>query len=432
MEKRLFFLTNLYQRFTLVVMLSFCVLPLGRAHSASLDGLTLRGLFDMVIDGSPVMRSSRLELRAAVEDVSSVERRRWPTVSTTVESYSGNARSLPARSFQVDQPVWDGGGISAQISEARAVEEIARFKYLSQQHELFLQTVSSWQSLLGSRERMAVAQEALMRLGQYQGQMRRRVDAEASPKIELDLADSRILQTEVELALARASMEVAALKLEQLTGHTGLLMRIDGMPSAPTLVETGGFNDELVRVDWLLVAVGAPSVNKARFEAVQLGHRLSAKQAEGWPQLYVRAYKPIGQGSYSSVDSATTYFAGLKYTPGAGFSTVAEAKAITTRLSGAQESADAALREMIQVLHNDRLDFISARARIAALEKSVSGSALVLDSYKRQFEAGRKTWQDLLNAVRELAQNQYALADARASMAGAMYRLKIRMGQEIE
>ena len=87
---------------------------------------------------------------------------------------------------------------------------------------------------------------------------------------------------------------------------------------------------------------------------------------------------------------------------------------------------------MVQTLQSDHLEFVSARARISALEKTVAGSTLVLDSYKRQFEAGRKTWQDLLNAVRELAQNQYALADARASMAGAMYRLKIRMGQEVE
>jgi len=32
--------------------------------------------------------------------------------------------------------------------------------------------------------------------------------------------------------------------------------------------------------------------------------------------------------------------------------------------------------------------------------------------------------------VRELAQNQYALADAQASMVGSMHRLQIRMGQD--
>jgi len=56
----------------------------------------------------------------------------------------------------------------------------------------------------------------------------------------------------------------------------------------------------------------------------------------------------------------------------------------------------------------------------------------VLDSYQRQFQAGRKSWLDLLNAVRELAQNQYALADAHAAMDAAMHRLQIRSGQDVQ
>jgi adhesin transport system outer membrane protein len=81
-------------------------------------------------------------------------------------------------------------------------------------------------------------------------------------------------------------------------------------------------------------------------------------------------------------------------------------------------------------LLSDQEEWSNTRKRIAALEKSVQGSDLVLASYQRQFQAGRKTWQDLLNAVRELAQNQYALVDAQATMMGAMYRLQVRMGQE--
>jgi adhesin transport system outer membrane protein len=66
---------------------------------------------------------------------------------------------------------------------------------------------------------------------------------------------------------------------------------------------------------------------------------------------------------------------------------------------------------------------------MVALDKSVQGSRAVLESYGRQFTAGRKTWQDLMNAVRELAQNQYNLVDAHATMVSAMYRLQIRTGQ---
>ena len=76
-----------------------------------------------------------------------------------------------------------------------------------------------------------------------------------------------------------------------------------------------------------------------------------------------------------------------------------------------------------------RSALFNARNRIGALDLAVQGSEQVLDSYLRQFQAGRKSWLDLLNAARELAQNEYTLVDARAGLVGAMHRLQLRMGQ---
>ena len=109
-----------------------------------------------------------------------------------------------------------------------------------------------------------------------------------------------------------------------------------------------------------------------------------------------------------------------------------EAQAISTRILSSEQSVEAAFRETLQILQIEQEEFINARSRLISLEKSVAGSEKVLDSYQRQFQAGRKSWLDLLNAVRELAQNEYALADSRAAMAAAMYRLQIRSGQDVQ
>ena len=50
----------------------------------------------------------------------------------------------------------------------------------------------------------------------------------------------------------------------------------------------------------------------------------------------------------------------------------------------------------------------------------------MLESYERQFQGGRKSWLDLLNAVRELVQNEYSLAEAKASLMAAIYKFQIR------
>jgi adhesin transport system outer membrane protein len=330
---------------------------------------------------------------------------------------------------QVDQTVWDFGRNTAKISESQTLADISLLKVYLQQQDIFVQMTGAWQSMIAAYERLKVAQLTLNRLKGYQAQMRRRVEVEASPRIDLELADSRLLQTEVEFKTAETSLQVALTRLEQFSGEVNLLQRIQDASYPATLSETELFSKQLKDANWRTVASDHPVTAKARIEVIQIQRRLESKEAEALPQMFVRVYKPFGTIPSSS-DTSTTAFLGMRYSPGAGFSTYAEAKAIATRMDGAQQSVEAAIREMQQTLQNDREEFVNACARIAALEKSVASSALVLESYQRQFQAGRKQWQDLLNQVRELAQNQYALADAQASMVGSMYRLQIRMGQD--
>lgn len=399
------------------------------AQSQIATPLTLNHLLDQASATYPTLLASRLEARASSEDVSATERIRWPTISATVESYSGNLRSYPSRAVQVDQTVWDFGRNTARISESKALADISLLRVYLQQQDLFLQMVAAWQNMIASNERVKAAKLTVTRLEGYQAQMRRRVDAEASPRIDLELADARLLQTGVELTSAKTSLQVATTRLEQLSGDEHLASRIPNASYPLTLIETQAFKNELTQTDWLNVASEHPVTAKARIEVVQINRRLDAKQAEAFPQVFVRMYKPIGTIP-TSTDTSTTTFVGMRYSPGAGFSNFVEAQAIATRISSAEQAVEAAIREMQQTLLTDREEFVNARTRIAALEKAVASSDLVLESYQRQFQAGRKQWQDLLNQVRELAQNQYALADAQASMVGAMYRLQIRMGQD--
>lgn len=414
-----------------VLLSLMCVFGPGVGYAQVAEPLTLGYLLDAASTTYPSMLAARLEAKASSEDVSATERLKWPTVSATVESYTGNSRSYPSRAMQVDQTVWDAGRNDARISESRALADISVLKVYLQQQELFLQIVAAWQNMVASHERVKVAQLTRKRLETYQAQMRRRVDAQASPQIDLELADSRLLQTEVELATAQTSLQVAVMRLEQLSGEAHLSLRVPHALYPTTLVDTQTFHRQLSEIDLLSIAREHPLAARARVEVQQLRSRLDAKQAEAYPQLFVRVYKPVGT-TPTSIDTSTTAFVGLRYSPGAGFSNFVEAQAIGTRIAGSEQSVEAVIRETQQTLQNDREDFVNARLRIAALEKSVTSSAVVLASYQRQFQAGRKQWQDLLNQVRELAQNQYALADAQALMVGAMHRLQVRMGQALK
>ena len=388
--------------------------------------LTVSALYAAANRTHPLLVAARLEAQAGQIDVSAVERQRWPTLSAVVESNTGNTTSLPSHSLRVQQTIWDGGLISSRVTEAENQVAISNLKVQQQQRQLFLQVTNAWQAMLAAHARIQVAQKTLDRLNGFKVQMQRRVDAEASSRIDLVFANSRQLQTQVELDAAQRNLKVALLKLEQLSGEVNLRQRLPGVAPFPALQSAQPFLNQLQQTDWVDIATRAPAVQIARSDVISAHNRLRTKEAERWPQLYVRVDKPVGS-NYINANNSTVAFAGLSYTPGAGFANVVEAEALAKRIAKSDQGVDVAMKDAQETLQNDREEFLNAYAQISALEKSVAGSDMVLASFERQFQASRKTWLDLLNQVRELAQNEYALVDAQASLVGSRLRLEINM-----
>ena len=389
------------------------------------QALTVNMLYEAANQSHPLLAAARLEAQAGKIDVTAVERQRWPTLSAVLESNTGNTTSQPSRSLRVQQIIWDGGLNASRVTEAENQVLISQFKVQLQQRQLFLQITNAWQTMRAAHARVQVAQKTMARLNGFKAQMQRRVDAQASSSIDLVLASSRELQTQVELDAAQRNLKVALLKLEQLSGEVHLRERLPTLAPFSSLPNAAPFLQQLQQADWVDLATRSPSVQIAKGDVVSAQNRLRTKEAEKWPQLYVRVDKPMGNAN--NINTSTVAFAGLSYTPGAGFANVVEAEALTKRIAKSDQAVEAAMKDIQETLQNDREEFLNAYAQISALEKSVAGSDMVLASFERQFQANRKTWLDLLNQVRELAQNEYALVDAQASLIGSRLRLEINM-----
>lgn len=397
--------------------------PLTRTGPIS-SVLNLPHLLAQATRAHPSIQAARLDARASAEDMQAVERQRWPTLSAIVENKSTNTNVVSTRVLRLEQNLWDGGRLSARIREAETNVAVNEARIYIQNQTLSLQIVNAWQNLLSADGRILVATDILQQLAQYRQQMERRVKVDASPPIDLELVQSRILQTEVELTQARNARRVSLSKLEQYSGIEGLTTMAHQPTWAPGFEQTAALVLQLEQTAWLDVASRHPDVHKARQDALVAQERIQAKRAEQWPQVYLRLDQPVG-----AADNSLTAFVGLRYTPGAGLSTAMEAQALSSRAASQEQAVDSAMRGVLEALYTDRDELSTSRIRMQALDKAVQGSRAVLESYGRQFTAGRKTWQDLMNAVRELGQNQYNLVDTHAAMVSAMYRLQIRTGQ---
>lgn len=93
-----------------------------------------------------------------------------------------------------------------------------------------------------------------------------------------------------------------------------------------------------------------------------------------------------------------------------------------------QSQIDATRRETIDSVSADWADLRSFSEQARDLQKQVESTTSVFDSFVRQYAIGRKGWNDVLNAQREVAQARFQLADATWGELRASMRLHLFTG----
>lgn len=263
--------------------------------------------------------------------------------------------------------------------------------------------------------------------------MARRVDSGVSAPIDATLVRSRMLQAQVDKSNAEAAKRVAISRLEQLSlGNEvawgaltvqslgdGLDVKLPAEPSAAWQVLESRIDQH-------------PSVIRFQAEARLARARQDVLSADRFPVIYARIeknrydnpnYKANGQ------DGATTGYVGLRFTPGAGYASIAQSRAAAERAQGADKQAESSRREVTNQLRQDWEEWFSSSKRLGDYLSAVKNSSAVSESYERQFIVGRLSWQQTLDAVREHGQVSLSLADTEASLWGASYRLLLRSGE---
>lgn len=410
------------------------LLMLAFAFALAADQAQAQVRFEELIKGAnrhhPGLKVAALGYQASKQDIDAIKRRRWPSISVVAEAASTEKGSQPIQQLGVEQVLWDFGVLTAKIDEAERSALVTELMISIERRKVYVEVVNAWQSLVGALGKRQVALSVLSTLDGYKEMMARRVAAEVSPSIELEVVQSRILATQVELAQSTTAISVSLAKLRRLTGLTELADESMNGELSEMDLQLKEFKSAWVDRDWNSFVENHPLVQKAQLEAEITELRLKGKKSEQWPQFYARITQPIdpGTGAANERNMQNTAFLGIRYSPGAGFSTSAEVGAMATRLVSAQQAVDVARNEVAESLSLDAADFESNLVRHTAQAHAVQSSKKVLESYQSQFVAGRKSWQDVLNAVRELSVSQYAEREAWIGVAGAMKRIQARVG----
>ncbi len=402
----------------------------GMAHAAAPSPNLLIKLLESAEANNPDIKAARNQLQASDRDIDAAKWKLWPSVSLVSESNTAQSQSASVRSnsMRLEQTLYDFGKVRSQISEYQSARQSSSAQLDSKVLDIKLQIVNLWQSLFVGVRKKEISDRQIQQLANYDQQINNRITKGATPIIERELTTSRLLQAGIERKSVISGIDNALLKLQALTGMSSLKAEIS---PEKMLIRS---HDPLLRFmppQGLEDLVSLhPAVMKAENDKTVLSHRLRSMQSDQLPQLYMRVDKPLQPTSVYPNTSPSVY-TGLRFSLDGGLSGLESLQAMSSRLQAAEEAVESSRLDVRQAVESDISELNANKAKIGDATQAIKSSIDVLRSYERQFQAGRKSWQDLLNALRELTQNEFALAETEAAGFAAMYRIQLRSGQRL-
>ena len=247
--------------------------------------------------------------------------------------------------------------------------------------------------------------------------IRRRVTQEVSSLTDQRLAEARLYQAANDLSLATQGRNNALAQLSTLAGKPVEEVSGQGMTQMSALEIPVGLETALGQaLAW------SPAMRRLAYEEEAAIADIASKRSAYMPQLALRLEKSVGQVNDSRIMIV------LQAQPGAGLSAASGVDAAIARREAARTAREGVERDVRERVTLDWNEWVAVRLRLDNALQSRAMSTEVFESYARQYVIGRKTWIDVLNAVREATQSQLALEDSQTQTLAVGLRLRALTG----
>ncbi len=385
----------------------------------------LLGLVSQASSNHPMVRAVEREVVASENDKVGARWQRFPTpsfISQTPDQVGAQSgKSMTVNRAVIEQPLYAGGGIDASIDSADARYKAGQSKYQEVQQDMAIRLLNTWYEWQRQKGRQSILMQSVDSHRRLRDQIRRRVAEGVSPEADLSLAEARLSQTQSELSQARSAASAAYAQLTQLAGAE--LPKLSAQPLTDWAADVGSYLPPAA--DWLQRALlRSPQISRLTADEAAAEADIRVKRAQLIPVLKLRYENDFSAEQYPG--SRSRLFLTVNAQPGAGLSALSGIEAARARRDGVAENRRNALLELQQVLEIDLADHFSARDRMEVAKLLIRSTTEVTESYSRQFVAGRKSWLDVLNAVREGVAARLSIVDAQALLGQTWWRLRIR------
>jgi adhesin transport system outer membrane protein len=359
----------------------------------------------------PQVGAAEAEERALEAELRGAKWLRYPAL--TVEALAATQGSTFAdqdgltANVALEQPIWSGGTIDAEIDRARASRAAGEHRIGEAARDIVLEVVSAYYDYVLAAEREEALRQSLAEHRELLSSIERRVEQEVSPLADFTLGRSRTAQVELDLASAGELRESARARLLELTGGVAI------EPQLPS----GGLRDALPPEELALdEALSCSPTLEALTDQVDVAE---AQKRAARGNLFPRVLLQLSQNEITGARAAIV----VRAQTGNGLSQLTAIDSAGARIERAMAEYSDAQRRLREQLRRDYINARAARQRIESGAIAADTTALLIESYQRQFIAGRRSWLDVMNAVREAATARLSEADARVTVAAATARI---------
>jgi len=386
---------------------------------------TLPQLMRQALNNHPQVHAQLAVINVKKVGVATAKWQYFPTVSANYETVSAAKSdasftgSSDVTTLSIEQPIWSGGLLAAGVDVAsnQVALEHGQLQVVKLNiAESVLQAYGKW---VNGYETMQAWGRGLAVHKDLENQVQNRVDHGVSAPIDLALATGRVASTHGQYLAAEAEAQLALDEINQLTQnqltHEDLLQDLSA--SSPLIINLN--NHEM----WVKAQLIDPQIALAQSEIQLAQVELKQQKASISPRLYFRAEQQVNSFSSAQAGSSTRFFFGLSGSSGAGLSLLSQNNAAAAMVTAKQAALAAIKYTKRQNLVNLITKIDALQFRIEALNAAMEATLAVSKSYSRQFLAGRKSWQEVLNSAREQVQMEVQIVDLEAAVLVAQWRL---------
>ena len=397
---------------------------------------TLLDVVKHTLQTNPTALSSKAAYEASLQTLKKAQADYFPTLDLTVNAgreYSdtptlrgsgidGTTLTPREKKLTLSERLYTGGAVSNQVSQRRAQVEAAREDLDSTLENVALQAIKVYIDVLRNQALVAVSQDNVSIQESIARKINLRVSHGLSPRVDAELSQSRLSQSRVDLINAQNQKEIADANFLQVTG---LQAKMLDLPHPPTKKIPGSMISAL-----LLAEKKSPTIYAAKQKVDAAYSAVQVSKAPFYPKLDLqlsinRANDLSGSAGYNIDKKAML---DLTYNLFKGGADIAQYKYDVQQLYQAKDALNDERRKLDREVDVAWVNYVSDESRVTETKLYAKLSKETLTGYGKEFDIGRRSLFDLLNAEGDYHNAQTRQTNAKFDYVQDVYTILAKIG----